>query len=258
MVIRDGAYATLLAGHLRSGETVDVLVERSPEQVSRAHRAYIEAGASIIHSPTLMTWRARPVQRRIRYSAAWDVLCDVASKAPVSATMVIGPMGTEPREFWGDLEYILTLGAHELACLTIHDVRTAVAFAQAWHEVAVAGGVEANALLSFGMWDPRPDSDPSYNQQWVQACETIRARGWNTQLDVGLNCGWGLAGLDRAVEQVSAAWGAPVHAAPSAGTREYRYAVSDWAEAVGSFKERADVASVGGCCGTTSEWIAAI
>jgi methionine synthase I (cobalamin-dependent) len=272
MLVSDGAYATLLDRHIPHGMTVDALLDRQPERVLDAHRAYIDAGARRIHSPTLMCCTQRIAVRRDRYRIALELVhAAVDASTPQAASdlsgiMVIGPAGTQPRDYWHDIELLLDLGAGHIACLTVPDVLHARAFVQGWNEVAVRGGSRVHATLSYGRWDAlgqNPKQERSHssaegiNHAWAALCREVRARGLDEQLDIGLNCGWGSEGIAEAVAEVAEAWGQPIRIAPSTGVLP-NSDVDAWLAVIAECVDSGQVSSVGGCCGTTPAWISAV
>src|SRR5262249_24960411 len=82
-------------------------------------------------------------------------------------------------------------------------------------------------------------------------------------LGVGFNCGVGVDLLRPAIESLSQISGKPIVCYPNAGLPDgmggFRGLGKDGtAKVIGEFAQRGWVNIVGGCCGTTPEWIAAM
>ena len=257
MVLCDGAYATLLGDRLPAGLLVDELIERDPNAVLDAHRAYIDAGARRIHSPTLTTCRLPDRVRRGRYVEAIAILREAAAGSQCELAVTMGASSDEPRRYWADLELVMELGIDRIAWLTVTSSGEALACARAWSDVVVGNGCSATATLSLGLWDRKPPSGdtPSINHGMVKLCEQLRACGLDRQLELGLNCGWGIEGLHSAAETLSDAWGAPIHLAPSTGVGDVRASRDEWCDELRALARPELVSSYGGCCGTDPTWI---
>lgn len=254
----DGAYATLLGDKLPPGTFVDELVERDPDAVIGAHRAYIDAGAQRIHSPTLTTCRHRDQVRRSRYTEAVAVAREAAASSSIDIAVAMSATSDQPRNYWADLELLMELGVERVAWLTVASFDHALACARAWSDVVVGGGSDATATLSLGLWDRTAagDDDPSINRAMATLCEQLRASGNDYQLELGLNCGWGIEGLREAAEALADAWEAPIHLAPSAGVGTTIVSRDTWCNELREVARPEVVGSFGGCCGTDPSWIA--
>jgi methionine synthase I (cobalamin-dependent) len=102
MQLHDGAMGTMLAAHLRGGETVDDLCVRTPELVRGVHADYLAAGSDVIQTNSfLVGLRDSTRRRRLLLDAALDCAQSaIASLGDVRAVQLagtIGPHGAEPR-----------------------------------------------------------------------------------------------------------------------------------------------------------------
>ena len=166
-------------------------------------------------------------------------------------------MGAEPRLFWRDIETILDHGgATEVVCETVTDRKTALAFCEAWHEVAQ--GVHVPATLSVSVDPTRVDDDGRPRWRWVAELPDLG------DITLGLNCCSGPVPeirelLARLAErdlppllQLSAG-------VPDAATGRHKFGDPQaWAAAVAELIDGLRVGTVGGCCGTTPQHVEAL
>jgi methionine synthase I (cobalamin-dependent) len=249
-LLGDGAYGTLLAPHLRSGEVADELCLREPHRVVDAHRAYIEAGATQIQTNSFLVWRLRASRQSDTYAAALECARDAIGSHDVNIVGTVGPAGTNSRDYWRALELLLELECPAVLCETVTSADEAAAFLEAWSDVAV--GVPTPCTISCSI-DPSSSMD-----SW----------GWIGELDlhdvsIGLNCCSGPEGLKDPLALLLDRGHPIARVSPSAGIpREtdeglvYPYNAQSWAEAV--LEQVADVPEgvvLGGCCGTTPDFI---
>lgn len=256
-MIADGAYGTLLAPRVRSGEHVDDLCLRAPHLVVEAHRAYLDAGARRLQTNSFMAWATPTRRRRDIYRAALACAREAAAVAAMPGTLVtatIGPAGREPRAFYADLELLLDEGVGHVTCETVTDTDTATAFLRAFEEVVA--GAPARAVLSLSV---TPDAG-------LDAWRWIARLRLPDGVEPGLNCCAGPDGMRDPLDLLCE-HGLPVHVSPSAGLPErdavtgtptYPLAPELWAEAVAALVDGLDVATVGGCCGTTPAHVEAL
>lgn len=257
MIICDGAYGTQLNRSSDSEASVDELVLREPERVRDLHLAYIEAGATRIHTPTLTTFLRSGAQRATVYREAWSLCSEAAATAAgdadVEPVLVIGPGFSDARDYWTDIEHLLELGVTSVACITAYRRDVALAFAQAWHDVAGSSGITVRATLSLSV---TPDGRAE-RWAWIRdVAKAMSARQQHECVELGLNCCAGLDGIEQPLQALADAWPSPLHLAPSAGLPgSAPMSPESWAAGVMSLTERVEVGSVGGCCGTSPEWI---
>lgn len=283
----DGAYGTLLAEHLRGGETADDLCIREPARVVAAHLAYLEAGATVLQTNAFLAFqRGSDRRRRALQLAALECARDaVASFEPsgpaddaasptVAATL--GPAGEDARDYWRDLELVLDHGVRAVRCETLTTHAGALAVLDAWRDVAagvsdvvlilgcsvapvrepVALGERAHAVSAPGSASA---PDPASWLRDVAARAPALAR-------VGLNC---CAGPDAAlrplleaiVEERGAVWFDPSAGLPArstSGALEWPLAPRAWADATRQLVEGLPLVGLGGCCGTTPAHLRAL
>lgn len=247
----DGAYGTLLAPYAVDGENVDALCRLDPNKVVWAHRAYIEAGATCIQTNSFLAYQLSNSRRRNQYRAALDCAREAQSASNQSITVhaTVGPAGSEPRNFYRDIEQLLDDGVAGIRCETVTDVETANAFVQAWKEVAV--GVPSMAILTVSV-SPSRGVD---SWRWIISIPEA------TNLALGLNCCEGLAGLREPLELLCERepkpWLLPSAGIPGTSTDRAQHP-EHWADEFSRILEGISPAALGGCCGTTPDHIAAL
>jgi methionine synthase I (cobalamin-dependent) len=261
MRIHDGAYGTLLRGHLHGDETVDDLCVRAPRLVIDAHRAYLDAGASAIQTNAFLAHLRTSTNRRQQLQlAALDCAREAAAATARDELLVVatlGPAGTEPRDYWHDLELLLDADVAAVQCETITDRRIADAFLGAWDDVA-RGVRDVEVRLGCSV-SPSAGAEA---QRWVLEL----AGEAPAEVAIGLNCCEGPIGLRPLLAELAElradAWVMPSAGLPvadSSGVERWPLdRPNDWASAVAELVEDLPVAAVGGCCGTTPSHIAAL
>ncbi|MCW2921772.1 MAG: homocysteine S-methyltransferase [Thermoleophilia bacterium] len=262
MRIHDGAYGTLLAAHLHGDETVDDLCLRAPNLVVDAHRAYLDAGAGAIQTNAFLAHLRGSDRRRreLRHGALACAREAVGSAGGDDAPIVfatIGPDRDDARAFWEPIEQALEEDVRGVLCETVTDVGTARAFAAAWAEVG-AGVRGVDVLLGCSVAPSRgPDAC-----RWVLDL----ASELPDELSLGLNCCEGPDGLRDVLEAI-AEQRERVWAMPSAGIPRIEpgappvwphASATDWAGAVLEQVEDLPVHALGGCCGTSPDFVGAL
>jgi len=258
MQIHDGAYGTLLQHHLHGDETVDDLCARAPRLVIDAHRAYLEAGADAIQTNSFLAHLRTSERRRAQLQLAALACAREAAAADNGDARVlatIGPVGSEARGFWRDLELLLTNDAPTVLCETITDRRIADALLLAW--VDVASGVDTPLWLGCSV-SPSAGADAS---RWVLELASEAP----ATVHIGLNCCEGPIGIRPLLEELcttrGSAWVMPSAGIPdTSGPRPaWPFADADqWADAVGELIDGLPIAAAGGCCGTSPDSIEAL
>ncbi|MEO6867191.1 MAG: homocysteine S-methyltransferase family protein [Gaiellales bacterium] len=271
MRLHDGAYGTLLAGHLRGDETADDLCLREGSLVIDAHRAYIDAGARAIQTNAFLAHLRNTRRRRDALQlAALECAREAAAgwsgaesgtgagagegESAIAVFATIGPAGDEPQAYWRDLETVLGVETTGVICETLASRAQADAWLSAWHDVA--SGLTSVEVLVGCTINPSAGLDAC---RWVLELATELP----AHLQLGLNCCEGPQGLRPYLEQLSEIRGS-VWTMPSAGipvnglTEAASWPLAEgaaWAEQVAELVEDLPVTAVGGCCGTHPESI---
>jgi methionine synthase I (cobalamin-dependent) len=269
-VLTDGAWGTQLqARGLAPGEVPDLWNLTRPETVGEVARAYVAAGSQIILTNTFGANRIRLAEAgaadkvqavneagaRISREAAGDGAFVFASIGP-SGKMLINEDVTEEElhdAFTEQAQALAGGGAQGLVVETMQDLdeaRIAVAAAKATGLPVVASMVfDSGKEKDRTMFGATPE----------QAAAALVEAGADV---IGANCGQGIAGFVKVCARLkAAAEGRPVWIKANAGLPQMRdgrttYAMTA-AEFAGYVPAVLSVGAdfIGGCCGTTPEFI---
>jgi len=283
----DDFRGTLLAGHdrLLKGNN-DILVLTRPDVIREVHTRYLAAGADIIETSTFNANRISQAEygcehlcARINRSAAQMAreLADkfstpdkprfvVGSVGPTSRTCSISPDVENPalRNVTFDMlaeayrEQMVALiegGVDALLCETIFDTLNAKAALYAADEACAIAGREVPVMLSFTIAD---------KQGRILSGQTIEAFlasvSSRNLLSVGLNCSFGAREMKPFLKRLSEIAPCYVSVYPNAGLPnelgEYDQTPQEMAGIVREYVDEGLVNIIGGCCGTTDEYIA--
>jgi len=273
-ILLDGGLGTaLIARGLPRGTPPDRWTLERGDILTEVHRAYVEAGAEVVHANT---FGANPI-RLAAYGMESD--CERLNRAAVALARAsgarfvaadIGPTGEHlPPVGHGDparwreafarqARALADAGADVLHIETMTDLREARVAMDAIH--AEAPGVPVLASLTFerrkrGFFTIM--GDPAVASLCALAAEGAVA--------VGANCSIASADMAALMDMVAGEVDAPRVAQPNAGAPEtapdgsFRYAQSPEAFAADMAAVAArGVRLVGGCCGTDERFIAAL
>lgn len=271
-VVTDGAWGTQLqARGLPQGESPDHWNLVHPERVEEVPRAYADAGSQVVLTNTFQANRLALeghglADQAVAINRAGVEISRraVAGRAKVFASM--GPSGkllfagqvTEEdlsRAFSEQAEALAAAGADALVVETMSDLaeaRIAVAAAQ-------RTGLPVVACMVF---DSGKDKDRTMTGTTPEkAAEELSAAGADV---IGANCGQGPSAYLAICRRLRAATERPLWIKPNAGLPEsqgdrvvYRMTPEEFAAEAAQLVE-AGAAFVGGCCGTSPEFIVAI
>ena len=269
-VLTDGAWGTQLqARGLAPGEVPDLWNLTRPEKVTAVARAYVEAGSQIILTNTFGANRLRlagggdaDLVKKINEAGA-GISREAANKrALVFAS--IGPSGkmlmngdvTEDElraAFAEQAQALARGGADGLVVETMQDLEEArIAIA-----AAKATGLPVVACMVF---DSGKDKDRTMmGATPEQAAAGLLEAGADV---VGANCGQGIAGFVKICARLKAAAGGhPVWIKANAGLPQMRDGKSVYTTTAAEFAGHvpavleAGASFIGGCCGTSPEFI---
>jgi 5-methyltetrahydrofolate--homocysteine methyltransferase len=275
VLLSDGAMGTLLLQRgLKPGQAPEILNLESPELLVEIAAAYTEAGSDLVHtnsfggSPLKLAAHGLDQQAEaINRAAAEAAVKGARGRAIVSGS--IGPCGqllqpygeADPEQvkagFLLQARALLAGGAEALTIETMSDVAEAVLAVQAARQAGP--DVPILATMTF---DPTP-------RGWFtimgQDITTVAAALIEAGADVvGANCGQGPAGLLEIARVFTGACDLPLMIQANAGLPElrdgqvvYPATPADMAAYLPALVD-AGVRIVGGCCGTTTEHIAAM
>jgi len=271
-VITDGAWGTQLqARGLSGGECPDAWNLSRPADVESVARAYVDAGSHVILTNTFRSNRlalagyglANRV-RELNVAGAQISLHATGAKALVFASM--GPSGkmlmmgeTTEEElkaaFEEQAEALAEAGVHGLVVETMSDLAEAMIAVRA----AKSTGLPVVASMVF---DSGKNKDRTMMGQTVEQCAVALA---DAGADVvGANCGRGIAGYLALCQRLAQAAALPVWIKPNAGLPEfvdgkliYQTTPDEFAGFAPALMD-AGARFIGGCCGSTPEFIRAL
>lgn len=270
-ILLDGAWGTQLqAQGLAPGAFGDEWNLTHPERVERVARDYVAAGSQVLLTNTFRANRLAlensPLVDRLAEINRTGV--DISRRAADGRARVfaaVGPTGkmvcsgqvTEEelqQVFHEQVQVLAEAGAEGLVIETMSELEEARAALQA----AKATGLPVIVTLVF-------DSGKSKDRTMMgltpeQAAEALTADGADV---IGANCGQGIAGYIPVCRRLRAATDRPVWIKPNAGLPEmvdgqvvYRTTPEEFARQVPSLRE-AGADFIGGCCGTSPDYIRA-
>ncbi|MEB2274011.1 bifunctional homocysteine S-methyltransferase/methylenetetrahydrofolate reductase [Bacillus sp. ILBB4] len=267
ILIGDGATGTLLYSH-GIDSCFEELNITKPEEVTRIHRAYVEAGANVIQTNTY----AANYQKLARYGLE-DSVKDInvagvklAKQAAKDQAYVVGTLGgirsfqknaisleEVKRSIREQMFWLLNEGVDGLLFETYYDfeeLKTVLTLARKETDKPIITHV---SLHDIGvLQDGRPLSD---------ALKELEALGADV---VGLNCRLGPYHMIQSLEEVPLPDRAFLSAYPNAslpayveGKLEYETNEDYFVESARLFREQG-VRLIGGCCGTTPAHVRAM
>ena len=271
-VVTDGAWGTQLQQRgLAVGACPDAWNLAQPEKVEEVARAYVEAGSQVILTNTFganrfllarhkLDDRVAQINRagvEISRRAADGRANVFASIGPSGVMLMMGEVGQDELEaaFAVQAQAMAQAGADAIVVETMTDPAEAKLAIGAARKT----GLPVVACMTF-------DSGPELDRTMMgttpeQAAEELIGAGADC---VGSNCGQGIEGFVEICRRLHAAAGLPVWIKPNAGLPElvdgktvYRQTPQQFAEYVAELAE-AGAGFIGGCCGTTPEFIEAV
>ncbi|MCX7016531.1 MAG: homocysteine S-methyltransferase family protein [Candidatus Sumerlaeota bacterium] len=271
-IVTDGAWGTQLqARGLEIGACPDAWNLEHPERVEEVARAYVEAGSRVILSNTFgatrfaldryaLAGKTAEINRagaQISRRAAGDKVRVFASIGPSGKMLVMGEVSAEALRdaFREQTQALAEGGADGIVVETMSDLdeaKIAVAAAKETGLPVVASMVyDAGAKKDRTMMGVTPE----------QAAEGLAEAGADA---IGANCGQGIAGFIPICERLRAATDRPLWIKPNAGLPEvvegktvYRTTPEEFVARVPALL-RAGAAFLGGCCGTSPDFIRAL
>lgn len=271
-VLTDGAWGTQLqALGLRAGECPDVWNLTHPEQVRQVARLYVDAGSAVILTNTFRSNRVALegfglADRVVDINTSGVRISREAAAGRALVFASIGPTGkmlmTEevtPEEmlaaFTEQAAALASAGADALVAETMSDLEEAKLAVQA----ARTTGLPVVASMVF---DSGRDKDRTMmGSTPEQVAEELAAAGADV---IGANCGLGMEGYIPIARRLRAATHLPIWIKPNAGLPEmvegkvtYRTTPEEFARQATALRD-VGVAFVGGCCGTSPEFVHAL
>ena len=271
-VLTDGAWGTQLQERgLQAGECPDAWNLLYPERVEQVARAYVEAGSQVILTNTFranrlalerygLAERTADINRagvEISRRAAAGKALVFASIGP-SGRMLVAGETTEDElvaTFREQARALAEAGADAIVVETMADLTEA--------RLAVTAALETGLPVVASMvFDSGRNKDRTMmGVTPEQAARDLSAVGAHV---IGANCGQGIVGYVEICRRLRAATDRPIWIKPNAGLPEmvegkavYRVTPAEFASYVPALLE-AGASFVGGCCGTTPDFIRAI
>ena len=271
-VILDGAWGTQLQEQgLPVGTLPDLWNLDNPEAVLRVAKSYVEAGSQIILTNTFganrvnlkrygVVDRLEAINREgvaISRSAANGRAKVFASIGPSGAMLVMGEISEEELEhaFAEQAEILAAAGAEGLVVETMSDLKEAQIAVRA----AKRTGLPVVGCMAFQAGKNLDRTLMGVSCR--QAAEGLLEAGADV---LGANCGRGIEGFAELLRQFREVTDTPLWLKPNAGMPEmvegrviYRTTPEEFANHVPSLVA-GGVHLIGGCCGTTPDFIRAI
>jgi len=271
-VVTDGAWGTQLqARGLQLGDSAEVWNLEHPEKVEEVARAYVEAGSEIVLTNTFGANRlaldkhdlgdkAVEINRagaEISRRAAGDEAKVFASIGPSGKMLMMGEVSAEAlvEAFTEQAQALVDGGADGIVVETMTDadeVKIAI-------EAAARTGLPVVGCMVF-------DSGPEKSRTIMgltpeDAAAVLEGAGADV---IGANCGQGIEGFLPVCRRLCAATRRPVWIKANAGLPEmlhgevvYRTGPEEFVTHVPALVE-AGASFVGGCCGTSPDFIRAV
>lgn len=269
VLLLDGATGSnLRKAGMPVGISSEEWVLKNPEVLKELQRAYVEAGSEIVYAPTFGANRISLMNFGLEKQATEmnRRLLAISKEAVGACALVAGDLTTtgkllEPR---GDLSYetlyqiyqeqikaLADAGADLLVAETMLSVDETVAALDAAQSVC---DLPVMCTLSL-----EADGTALYGGNAVEAVMTLQEMG---AAAVGLNCSVGPDQLEAVVANMKKVAQVPIIAKPNAGMpvinekgeASYSMNAQDFARYTRKLVE-AGAGIVGGCCGTTPEYI---
>ena len=263
----DGAMGTMLQDcGLKKGEIPDILNIRNPAAVENVHRMYVEAGSDIICTNTFGS-SAKNLQKT-EYSPEEIITAAVrlaksAAKPDTKIALdtgslgeLIEPLGKLKREQAYEMFKQQAIagekaGVDLVALETFSDLEEV--------KLAISAIKENTALPFFVTMTFRSNGKTLMGNTPELLAQT--AQEWGA-MAVGLNCSQEPSEMAAIVERFIACTRLPIIVKPNAGlpdfeTGQYSISAKDFARQMLPFAEMG-AKVIGGCCGTTPEYIKAI
>ena len=271
-IVTDGAWGTQLQGlGLEVGACPDGWNLTQPDKVEHVARAYVDAGSQIILTNTFGANRfvlsrhslddqVAEVNRagvEISRRAAGDRARVFASMGPSGVMLMMGEVTEDELQeaFAVQARAMAEGGADAIVVETMSDPAEA--------KLAVAAAKETGLpVVACLVFDSGPDEDRTMmGTTPEQAAEQMTEAGADV---IGSNCGQGIAGFIKITQRLRSATDRPIWAKANAGLPELVDGQTVFAQTPEQFAEyvpqliEAGATFIGGCCGTTPEFIRAV
>jgi methionine synthase I (cobalamin-dependent) len=271
-IVTDGAWGTQLqARGLAAGDVPDAWNLTHGDRVAEVAQAYVEAGSQVILTNTFganrirlaeagLADRAAEINRKgveISRAAAQGRALVFASIGPSGKMLMSGDITPEDlgAAFGEQARGLAAGGADGLVVETMSDLDEA--------KLAVAAARTAGLpVVACMVFDSGKDKDRTMMGNTAEeVAVALTAAGADA---IGANCGQGIAGFVKICERLHAATGRPIWIKPNAGLPEmvggrvvYRTQPAEFASYAPALV-KAGATFIGGCCGTSPDFIKAV
>ena len=266
----------------------DLLCLTRPDVIQDIHRKYLEAGADIIETNTFSSttvsmadYHVEEYVREMNLEAvrlARQVADEYTAKTPDKPRFVVGSIGPTNKtcsmspdvnnpayralsydeladSYKEQMVALLEGGVDGLLIETIFDTLNAKAAIYAAEMAMTETGITVPIMLSITV------SDMGGRTLSGQTLEAFLASVQHANIfSIGLNCSFGARQLKPFLEQLAARAPYYISAYPNAGLPnslgKYDQSPADMAEEVKEYIREGLINIIGGCCGTTNEYIA--
>ncbi|MBZ0256577.1 homocysteine S-methyltransferase family protein [bacterium] len=271
-VVTDGAWGTQMqARGLGIGEAPDPWNLTHPEKVEEVARAYVEAGSQIVLTNTFGASSIRlndhnqgnqaiainKAGAEISKRAAQDRAKVFASIGPSGKLLMMGQTSEEELQtsFEEQAQALAEGGADALVIETMSDPNEAhIAI-----EAAKKTGLPVIACMVFDTGKNKDRTMMGTSPE--EAAELLCNAGADA---VGANCGQGIEGFIEICRRMKSACDVPIWIKANAGLPElvngeavYKTTPQEFAQSVGALVD-AGASFIGGCCGTSPDYIRAV
>lgn len=269
VILLDGATGSnLRKAGMPVGISSEEWVLKNPEVLQELQRAYVEAGSEIVYAPTFAANRIslKNFGLEDKVTELNTCLVKISREAVGNKALVAGDLTTtgqllEPR---GDLSYEMLYQAYREQIKALTDAGADLLVAETMLSVdeTVAALDAAQSVCDLAVMctlSLEADGTAMYGGNAVEAVVTLQEMG---AAAVGLNCSVGPDQLEAVVANMKAVAQVPIIAKPNAGMpviNELGEALYDMNAQDFAFhtKKLVELGAgiVGGCCGTTPEYI---
>lgn len=269
VILLDGATGSnLRKAGMPVGISSEEWVLKNPEVLQELQRAYVEAGSEIVYTPTFAANRIslKNFGLEDKVTELNTRLVKISREAVGNKALVAGDLTTtgqllEPR---GDLSYEMLYQAYREQIKALADAGADLLVAETMLSVdeTVAALDAAQSVCDLAVMctlSLEADGTAMYGGNAVEAVVTLQEMG---AAAVGLNCSVGPDQLEAVVANMKAVAQVPIIAKPNAGMpviNELGEALYDMNAQDFAFhtKKLVELGAgiVGGCCGTTPEYI---
>ena len=285
VLILDGAMGTMIGAVLGKVGNSDELNLTRPEIVSEIHRKYLEAGADIISTNTFSSQRISQADYHLE-DKAWEMACVGAQLArkeadkytteqkprfvagsigPTNKTLSMSPDVSNPalrditydellKAYSEQADGLIEGGVDALLIETIFDTLNAKCAIDACERVMKARGKQLPIMLSVTV------SDLAGRTLSGQTLDAFLASVSTYNIfSIGLNCSFGATQMKPFIRELAQKAPYYISCYPNAGLPNalglYDETAESMAPKMGELVDEGIVNIIGGCCGTTDEFI---